>query len=131
MRVILVILILAGCCMQRIAFGQTEIHKCVDAEGGIVYSQLPCTDHKPADMETPKTSEVTESVLPEPAANDVLVSDDPQEDAGAEARKQACKKRHRDAIDAIDAEIRSNYSREKDADYKQRLLTLTRKLREC
>lgn len=122
---------MAGCCVPRMALGQTEIHKCVDAEGGIVYSQLPCTDHKPADAEPPKTSEVAKPVLPERAADDVPESGDPQEDAGTEARKQACKKRHRDAIDAIDAEIRSNYSREKDADYKQRLLTLTRKLREC
>ena len=43
----------------------------------------------------------------------------------------ACKQRYRDAIDEIDAEIRLEYTPEKDAEYKQRLLALTRKLRAC
>ena len=42
-----------------------------------------------------------------------------------------CKKRIRDQIDAIDAEIGRDYSPDKADDYKQRLLALTRELRKC
>jgi hypothetical protein len=42
-----------------------------------------------------------------------------------------CRKRIRDQIDAIDAEIARDFSPDKAKDYKQRLLALTRELREC
>ena len=43
----------------------------------------------------------------------------------------ACKKRYRDAIDEIDAEILRDYRPEQADRYKQRLLALTRQLRRC
>jgi len=42
-----------------------------------------------------------------------------------------CKKRFRDAIDAVDAEMRQGYSSEQGEAYRERLRTLTSKLRAC
>jgi hypothetical protein len=44
---------------------------------------------------------------------------------------QACKKQHRDAIDSIDAEMRRGYSSEQGEVYRERLRTLTERLRDC
>ena len=50
--------------------------------------------------------------------------------ADKEAVEQ-CKKRYRDQIDAIDAEMRRGYSSEKGEVYRERLRGLTEKLRAC
>ena len=112
------------------AFAQTPIHQCKDANGDIIYSQLPCKDEAPAEPEAE-----AEEAPPEPPApiSEVVEYAPP---SAADSRRPgesaaACKKRYRDAIDAIDAEIRRDYSPDKDADYKQRLLALTRQLRAC
>jgi hypothetical protein len=101
-------------CAFYTASAQTEIHKCTDADGGVVYSQVPCLPQKSVE------SEKTES--------DATV---PQEEPKPDTNTSACKKRYRDAIDAIDAEISNEYSPDKSEEYKQRLLLLTRKLRQC
>jgi hypothetical protein len=47
------------------------------------------------------------------------------------AKTEACKKRYRDQIDAIDARMRSGYDSEQGEVYRERLRTLTTRLREC
>lgn len=79
-----------------------------------MYSQLPCSSAKPVD------SEEMESI---PEA--------PPEESQPDTSSSECKKRYRDAIDAIDAEIGREYSPDKAEEYKERLLQLTRRLREC
>lgn len=110
---------------------ETEIHKCTDADGGIVYSQLPCAPAEPTETVV-EQAEDTEEDLPDdytPVEFVALqVSDEPPKSTEEIA---ACKKRFRDQIDAIDAEIRQEYAEEKADDYKQRLLQLTRQLRQC
>jgi Domain of unknown function (DUF4124) len=113
------------------ATAQTEIHKCTDADGGIVYSQLPCTTQKPVEPEKAAQEEKTESSGSESTEQEVLVADDPQETAETEASRAACQKPIRDEIDAIDAEILREYTAEKADHYKQKLLELTRRLRQC
>lgn len=128
MRIVLV----AGFFFASVAFSQTPIHQCKDADGNVVYSQLPCKDEEPAsEKEAPE--EVEAPVIPGATlipAKGASRSDAPSEPASDE-ETAACKKRYRDAIDAIDAEIRLEYTPEKDAEYKQRLLALTRQLRAC
>ena len=114
--------IFVGICLVNTASAQTQIYKCTDADGGIVYSQLPCVTEKAVEAE----SEPTVSTNPEPAPTEV-----PEDEPESNTSSAACKKRHRDAIDAIDAEIGREYSPDKAAQYKQRLLLLTRKLRDC
>jgi len=118
-----VCLIVVGLCLFSTARAQTQIHKCTDADGNVAYSQLPCPP-PPANVEPekaePDTEAVTEVPVEEPAAEPEQVID-----------RSACKKRYRDAIDAIDAEIGREYSPAKAEQYKERLLALTRKLRRC
>ena len=106
-----------------------EIYKCTDAEDNLIYQQTPC----------PMPASETEKV-----AAPVTQDRDNREDTIEHVSKQAevteakppelvaqCKKQHRDAIDAIDAEMRRSYSPEQGDVYKQRLLALTEQLRSC
>ncbi len=116
-------------CVPSAVLAQAQIHQCTDADGGVVYSQLPCKDGEPRDNNSTEVPELKESpeaasVVPEPPEPETA------EPETAESRA-ACKRHHRDAIDEIDAEIRREYSPEKDGEYKQRLLELTRRLRAC
>ena len=128
---------LPGLCLvlATAAGAQTEIHKCTDADGGIVYSQLPCAP-KQSDSQSDPEVEEQPADSPESRADDYdyeeLVAQ--QMEAGpakSEEEVAACKKRYRDQIDLIDAEIQREYAEEKADDYKQRLLQLTRQLRQC
>ena len=113
------------------ATAETEIHKCTDADGGIVYSQLPCPPDEPDVAEEEGAADSSEDEAPvtvEAALIVEQVDDGPPKSAEELA---ACKKQYRDQIDAIDAEIQRDYSQEKADDYKQRLLQLTRQLRQC
>lgn len=126
-----VCLIVASFCLLDTATAQTEIHKCTGEDGGIVYSQLPCTPKKPVEPEKTEADEKADIVRPVAAKPELPVTEHSQEEPKSEVSPTPCKKQYRDAIDAIDAEIRREYSREKDNQYKQRLLVLTRKLRQC
>jgi len=42
-----------------------------------------------------------------------------------------CKQAYRDQIDAIDAEMRRGYSAEEGERYRERLLSLTERMRQC
>jgi hypothetical protein len=110
---------------------QAEIYKCTDADGGIVYSQLPCAPQKPAEPEETVSDEKADTEQMETAERELPVIEQPQDEPESGASTTACKKRYRDAIDAVDAEIGREYSQEKSEQYKQRLLVLTRKLRDC
>ena len=116
-------LIIVSFCLLNTASAQTQIHKCTDADGGVVYSQLPCVPQKPVEPDKPEPDAEAESATP--------VSEIPQEEPELKADRSACKKRYRGEIDAIDAEIGREYSPDKAEQYKQRLLLLTRKLRQC
>lgn len=132
MRNVFFLLFFVVFCVPGSTLAQTQIHQCKDADGGIVYSQLPCKDEEPAEPAVATDGDELES--PEPVAipaEQPLISSAAVEESVSDESTAACKKRYRDEIDAIDAEIRREYSPEKDSEYKQRLLALTRKLREC
>lgn len=116
------------------ATAQTEIHKCTDAEGGIVYSQLPCAPVKPAkpdDDAKAAAPEGREETAPFSTEDELAVLQTEERPSRTAEETAACKKQYRDQIDAIDAEIQREYSQDKADDYKQRLLQLTRQLRQC
>lgn len=109
---------------------ETEIHKCTDADGGVVYSQLPCAPTKRAETKAEAEDEA-EGSEPGIAPNEYLVPEPPERPPKSAEEVAACKKQFRDQIDAIDAEIQREYSEDKADNYKQRLLQLTRQLRQC
>jgi hypothetical protein len=61
----------------------------------------------------------------------LLVAETAEETQASQAEREACQKPIRDAIDVIDAEIGREYTPEKAEQFKQRLLELTRQLRQC
>ena len=121
--VLLAGLTVVSLCLLNTARAQTQIHKCTDADGNVAYSQLPCVSQEP-EAEAKSTPPVTVEA-------DFSIAEIPQEEPERETNTSACKKRYRDAIDIIDAEIGHEYSADKAEQYKQQLLILTRKLRQC
>lgn len=130
-------LLVAGLCLLGAAKAQTEIHKCTDADGGIVFSQLPCAPQESIEpgIAAPEEQAETAEALPEYEYEydeaELFVAEAGEDAVSSDADREACQKPIRDAIDAIDAEIGREYSAEKAGQYKQRLLELTGKLRQC
>lgn len=116
------------------AAGHAEIYKCTDEDGNVIYSQLPCASEMPdgtkpaysGDASTDDTSGDKPAAQIEGKDTEIPVATEDQSESIAD-----CKKRYRDAIDEIDAELSSDYQPEQAEAYKQRLLELTRKLRTC
>jgi hypothetical protein len=101
-----------------------EIFRCEDPGGGVVFQQTPCPEPEPEEPEpdeekadeAPVTAYEAEPEPRAPAAPEVVA---------------ACKKQYRDAIDAIDAEMRAGFTPQQGEVFKQRLRLLTEKLRAC
>ncbi len=114
-----------------------DIYKCTDEHGNVAYLQTPC----PAEIveKTPVTldddTQIDEAVqdedlteaLPEPQLPGVQV---PSSRRPGEPLND-CKKRYRDQIDEIDAEMQTVFSSEQGDAYKEKLLALTKQLRAC
>ena len=110
-----------------------DVFRCEDPELGIVFQQTPCLESGPDaadEAETPAAADAGDAGLEQHAAGQ-----EPEQDAEApepdSAAVQACKKRYRDAIDAIDLEIRNAYTPEQKDYYLGRLKVLTDQLRDC
>lgn len=131
-RLAIPLLILVG----TTVIADTEIHRCLLEDGTFAFQEMPCskaavdtddgneTGEKPIDRETPAASDdafdfvnpFDEPARPEPVSHD----------------RAECEKTTRDAIDAIDLEMRkSAYSKEQGQEYLAELLVLTRQLRAC
>ena len=95
------------------AAADTEIHRCLLADGTIAFQETPCpAPAAPVDND----SDAAEPTLPEPPSQG----------------RAECEKTMRDAIDAIDLEMRGNaYTREEGQEYLAQLLALTKRLRAC
>jgi hypothetical protein len=106
------------------ANADTEIHKCVDAEGNVAYQQTPCpvvkdvaeTVELPEQIEEPKEEEV--SRVP-------VASNQSREEI------EACKDPLREAIDEIEAEMLRGFSPQDGEEFKVKLRTLTQEMRAC
>jgi hypothetical protein len=123
----------------------TEIHRCVQEDGTIAFQETPCPEPS-VDVGDDSESVEDQGTDEEPIADedvfDVFIpADEPQpvpptaEPALPEALSQdrvECEKTTRDAIDAIDLEMREQaYTKEQGEAYLARLLQLTEQLRAC
>ena len=114
-----------------------DIYKCTDEHGNVAYLQTPCPveeAEKPAathDEDAQVVEAEQDDYVPEstPERRSTEASVPPSRRAGETL--QGCKKRYRDQIDEIDAEMRTAFSPEQGAAYKDRLLVLTKQLRAC
>jgi hypothetical protein len=118
---------------------QADIYKCTDEHGNVAYLQTPCPVEKaevsPAadDDELPVAEAEPDEETVEPAPAVERQSSEVQAATSRQPGERVadCKKRYRDQIDEIDAEMRTSFSPEQGDAYKERLLALTRQLRAC
>jgi len=79
-------------------------------------------------VETPESATAAGDVIGNPSASRTVPRAD---DSRNSELTQQCKKRYRDQIDAIDAEMRRGYSSAQGEAYRERLRVLTQRLRGC
>lgn len=133
-RVVLVVLMLAG---TRVT-ADTEIHRCLLEDGTISFQETPCPE--PA-VHVDNGSESGTLAVDDDAFDFVNPFDQPDrppmpaEPSLPESLSQdraECEKTTRDAIDAIDLEMRGTaYNKEQGEEYLADLLALTQQLRAC
>jgi len=132
-RLAMVVLILVG----TNVIADTEIHRCLLDDGTFAFQEMPCPD--PAD-DTDDGNEADAEPVDRgtaAAANDDVFDfvnpfDEPARPEPVSQDRAECEKTTRDAIDAIDLEMRkSAYSKEQGQEYLAELLVLTRQLRAC
>ena len=141
MRSTLLVLILAAASVEA----DTEIHRCLLDDGTIAFQEMPCAEQA-ADANDGSESGESSGAGEDPAPDDdafdfVNPFDEPASPpAAAEPTlpepvsqdRAECEKTTRDAIDAIDLEMRETaYTKEQGEEYLSELLALTQQLRTC
>lgn len=114
-----------------------DIYRCTDENGNVAYLQLPCPPEEDAEREVTPDADASQaeqavnwmSAQPQPEAEQ-LTNPAPSSRLENESL-DTCKKRYRDQIDAIDAELRSSWSADEAGNYKEQLRALTQQLRAC
>jgi len=135
MRSIVLVLMLAAAS----AAAETEIHRCVLEDGTIAFQELPCPEQA---VDADDDSEPGERPDAADDAFDFVNPFDEPASPPATAKKTGpepvsqdraeCEKTTRDAIDAIDLEMRETaYTKEQGQEYLAELLALTQQLRGC
>mgnify|MGYP001826779011 CR=1 FL=1 len=123
----------------------TEIHRCLLEDGTTAFQETPCPEPAiNADDGSDAGESRNDGGMPaadngvfdfaspfdEPANPSTPM--EPAPPARASEDRAECEKTTRDAIDAIDREMRANaYSKEQGQEYLAELLELTQQLREC
>ncbi|MEM8815467.1 MAG: hypothetical protein AAGE85_06550 [Pseudomonadota bacterium] len=119
---------------------EPEIHRCTQPDGTVAFQGTPCPE--PAETAEPGDQQNAASE-PEPRddffdfANPFDAVQEPPAPpadtapAPVSGDRAECEKTTRDAIDAIDLEMRKGYTREEGQQYLAELLELTDKLRAC
>ena len=118
---------------------RAEVYKCEDPEQGVTYQQTPCPKPEPEETGDAAQAEAAEPAAQQPAQREVVgrhqsvedVIAAEQEDRARRQEIEACKQQYRDAIDAIDLEIRNSYTPEQREYYLGRLKALTEKMAAC
>ena len=141
MRFTIVVLMLAGAS----AVADTEIHRCLLDDGTVAFQEMPCSEQAVVADDGSEADESLSAGEP-PAADDDAVNfvnpfdepatpptpSEPELPEPVSQDRAECEKTTRDAIDAIDLEIRENPdTKEQREQYLAELLALTRQLRAC
>ena len=102
-----------------------EIYACEGDDGVMSYQDQPCPEPEPAAAET----DTEEGIEPATRAE---VRQAPRETTPVDAELvAACKKRFRDEIDSVDAEIREGLMAEELEAYRKRARALSQQLSRC
>jgi len=140
-RVAMVVLMLAAAS----AAADTEIHRCLLDDGTIAFQEMPCSE-RAVDANDGSESDESRRAGEIPAADDDVFDfvnpfDEPASPPApsepglpepVSQDRAECEKMTRDAIDAIDLEMRETpYTKEQGGEYLAELLALTQQLRAC
>lgn len=116
------------------AVADTEIYRCPLEDGTFAFQETPCPEPEESNAD-PETVAADEDAADFDNPFDVREEPPPATSPLPEnlsTDRAACEKETRDAIDAIDLEMRETaYSEEQGKQYLAELLTLTRQLRAC
>lgn len=109
---------------------ETEIFRCPMEDGTVAFQETPCAEPVEEKETEPEAEVQEERPAPLEPVSQVPVSD-PLPPPTSDDRGE-CEKTARDAIDAIDLEMRrGNFTREELENFKADLRALTRQLRAC
>ncbi len=137
----MMVLMLAGTSVAA----DTEIHRCLLEDGTMAFQEMSCpepaqnaddgskVDEIRSDNGSPATDDdVFEFVNPFDEPNSSPTPSGPALPVPMSQNRAECENTTRDAIDAIDLEMRqSAYTKEQGQEYLRDLLALTRQLRAC
>lgn len=139
MRILPILLLLAG----NEVPAETKIHRCLLEDGTVAFQEMPCPgvaspdkdeNEGDTDRETQEEAvagdEPARTDPPEAPASRPPPVEPPLPEPGSRDRRE-CEKTTRDAIDAIDLEMRENATKDRRRDYLAELLALTEQLRAC
>ena len=141
MRFAVAVLMLVGTSVAA----DTKIHRCLLDDGTVAFQEMPCPDVAEDTNDGNAADETPSDSGAQPSDDDVFDFVNPyDEPAGAPTSSRAalpeaasqdraeCEESTRDAIDAIDLEMRENaYSKDQGEAYLTELLALTQQLRAC
>jgi len=141
MRFAIVVLMLAG---TRVT-ADTEIHRCLLDDGTIAFQETPCSEpavNADDSSETGESRSASEAPVDDDDVFDFVnpfdepasppTASEPKLPEPVSQDRAECEKTTRDAIDAIDLDIRETpYTKEQGEEYLAELLALTQQLRAC
>jgi len=120
---------------------EQEIHRCPQADGTVAFQETPCPETASAtdvaaddpveDSAQPATDSVFDFVNPFDNPEATEPAPEPEQHTLPSRNRAECEKSTRDAIDAIDLEMRKGYTEEQGRQYLAELLELTDQLRAC
>ena len=121
-------------------WAQQEIHRCPQPDGTVAFQETPCQettgDALAADDQAEHSAEPAadgffDFVNPFDNPEETEPLPEPEQHTPPSEDRAECEKSTRDAIDAIDLEMRKGYTEEQGRQYLAELLELTRQLRAC
>lgn len=141
MRSTVAVLVLAAASVAA----DTEIHRCLLEDGTTAFQETPCPEPAANANDGSESGERHDAGEDAAAADDVFDFVNPFDEPASlpstaeptlaepvSHDRAECEKKARDAIDAIDLEMRENaYTKEQGQEYLAELLSLTQRLRAC
>lgn len=130
---------------NSLSFGQgPEIFRCPQADGTVAFRGMPCEEPAAADgsdrdshsdaaagSDTEAGNDPMDFVNPFDTPDSAVLRSSSDESSPPSQERAACEQETRDAIDAIDVEMRKGFTEAEGEAYLAELLELTEALRNC
>jgi len=119
------------------AGAETVINRCMLEDGTVAFQETPCAEPlndglNQSDPEEPAAADDSaDFVNPLAETQDLPARPEPVLPTSLSQGRVECEKTTRDAIDAIEFEMRKGYTKEEGQQYLAELLELTQQLRAC